>query len=117
LILNPKCSFVADRVSSSRDWRCRDAGHGYKLTIKSFEYALDSSGAAAAAHGDVEFVVVFRHGFGIYRGREDIGGMVLVTEFPGGVVVGSWKTPEVRERPAEFINPPRRESDRIRDPC
>ena len=32
------------------------------LTIELLEHALDGAGAATAAHGDVELVVVFGHG-------------------------------------------------------
>lgn len=34
------------------------------LTIELLEHALNGARAATAAHGDVELVVVFRHGFG-----------------------------------------------------
>ena len=32
------------------------------LTIEFLEHALDGAGTAAAGHGDVELVVMFRHG-------------------------------------------------------
>jgi len=33
-----------------------------RLTVEFFEGALNSAGAAAAGHADVEFIVVVRHG-------------------------------------------------------
>lgn len=47
-----------------RGWAVAVGGGGWEeggLAIELLEHALHGAGAAAAGHGDVEFVVVVRH--------------------------------------------------------
>lgn len=48
------------------------AKSGGVLTLELLEHAVNGTGAAAAAHGDVEFVVVFRHVVGFVRYVRDV---------------------------------------------
>jgi hypothetical protein len=68
-----------------------------RLTIKPLKNTLDGTGASAAAHSDVELVVVLRHDFCTDR-REDVevsgGRWVCVFRYAG---TETWKCLEARE--------------------